>query len=152
MMILSKVIILKFLIIMIKLLFNKSQSTNNKKKAFWVLILLIIFFVSIFLNIEEIKLPICLFKITTGYSCPGCGLSRSFSAISHLNFEKAIKFHLMGPIIYFVFLIFFLKLSIEIITNIEFHIIINPIISKIMFVFIFAVWLGFWAIRFVSEL
>jgi len=36
--------------------------------------------------------------------CPGCGLTRSITCISHLHFEKSLAYHPFGILIYSLFL------------------------------------------------
>ena len=35
----------------------------------------------------------CPIKYTTGVSCPGCGMTRAWHAVLHLDFKKATEFH-----------------------------------------------------------
>jgi hypothetical protein len=44
--------------------------------------------------------PICLFRATTGLSCPSCGLTRSFIALAHLDPETAWHQHRLGPLLF----------------------------------------------------
>ncbi|MEI6233196.1 MAG: DUF2752 domain-containing protein [Planctomycetota bacterium] len=46
------------------------------------------------------KLQLCSFKQYTGHPCPGCGLTRSFCAISHGRFGDALHFNPFGFIFY----------------------------------------------------
>ena len=46
---------------------------------------------------------VCLSSYVTGIPCPGCGLTRSISSISHGAFAKAFFYHPFGFIIYPVF-------------------------------------------------
>ncbi|MFQ5788291.1 MAG: DUF2752 domain-containing protein, partial [Thermodesulfobacteriota bacterium] len=48
---------------------------------------------------------ICPFKEITGLDCPTCGLTRSFIAISHMQFERAWHFNRMGIFLYIYLLI-----------------------------------------------
>ena len=43
---------------------------------------------------------VCLIKWTTGWSCPGCGLGRSFVAMSAGDLEGAWQAHALGPPLY----------------------------------------------------
>ncbi|MHC4693265.1 MAG: DUF2752 domain-containing protein, partial [Planctomycetota bacterium] len=37
---------------------------------------------------------------TVGIKCALCGLTRSFCSLAHGNWQKSIKFHVLGPIIF----------------------------------------------------
>ena len=39
--------------------------------------------------------PICLFHKLTGWNCPGCGMTRSFYALLHGNFQTAARDNLL---------------------------------------------------------
>lgn len=43
---------------------------------------------------------LCPFRLVTGLPCPGCGLTRSFCAMSRGQFLAAFGFHLFGPALY----------------------------------------------------
>ncbi|MFT4977556.1 MAG: hypothetical protein ACI8S6_003461 [Myxococcota bacterium] len=50
-----------------------------------------------------VQLPeLCTFRRLTGMSCPGCGLTRSFTYMGHLDLSAALKMHLLGPPLYIV--------------------------------------------------
>lgn len=40
---------------------------------------------------------LCPFRRVTGLSCPSCGLSRSWSALGHLQFRQSFRAHPFGP-------------------------------------------------------
>ncbi len=42
----------------------------------------------------------CPLRFTTGIPCPGCGLTRSFCALSKGQFTAAVGYHLFGPLLY----------------------------------------------------
>ena len=46
------------------------------------------------------KLQLCVFRRLTGLQCPGCGLSRSFCALSHGEWSAAWGFHPFGVVFY----------------------------------------------------
>jgi len=64
---------------------------------------------------EKANHPIpCFITIITGHSCPGCGLSRSFSAMIRGQFTEAAEYNSNGPKIFLFFSVqFFLRLLIN---------------------------------------
>lgn len=43
---------------------------------------------------------LCAWRNMTGMECMGCGLTRSFVFMGHLQFIEAFKLHWMGPALY----------------------------------------------------
>lgn len=43
---------------------------------------------------------LCLFRRLTGLPCPACGLTRSFVATAHGQFDLAFAQHLFGPLLF----------------------------------------------------
>ncbi len=52
---------------------------------------------------------VCPFYTLTGLPCPGCGLTRSFVCVSHGHLREALHWHPLGPVIYGVFLLLWLR-------------------------------------------
>ena len=121
-------------------------------KAVIVFLLLSVILITAFIKPGNAKLLTCQFKHLTGYSCPTCGLTRSFHAFSHLNFQESFRFHLMGPAMYLVILYFLIKISFEIASRKEIILKINPWVPKIFLIFFFCTLLCFWIIRFINEI
>jgi hypothetical protein len=48
----------------------------------------------------DLGVSLCYFKRWTDLPCPGCGLTRCFTCISHGRFHDAFNFHPMGPLVY----------------------------------------------------
>lgn len=44
--------------------------------------------------------PMCQFKEVTHLPCPGCGLTRSFVGMAHLDPELAFRFHPVGALVF----------------------------------------------------
>ncbi|MFH1468892.1 MAG: DUF2752 domain-containing protein [Pseudomonadota bacterium] len=44
--------------------------------------------------------PLCLFRAVTGWRCPGCGLTRSFTFMGHGMVVEAFRIHRLGPLLY----------------------------------------------------
>lgn len=42
------------------------------------------------------KLPLCGARYFLGFDCPGCGMTRAISALTHLNFRSSIDYHPLG--------------------------------------------------------
>jgi len=62
---------------------------------------------SFFLAPEDLpRVPGCGFRAVTGLPCPGCGLTRSFCAISHARLGEAWGFNPFGFVFYSVALVF----------------------------------------------
>ncbi|MEN0062934.1 MAG: DUF2752 domain-containing protein [Myxococcota bacterium] len=43
---------------------------------------------------------LCTFRLITGYSCPGCGLTRSFSFLAHGHVAEAFQMNPLGPLLF----------------------------------------------------
>ncbi len=43
---------------------------------------------------------LCPFRFLLGMPCPGCGLTRSFCAVSNGHLLAAVKYHLFGPLLF----------------------------------------------------
>lgn len=51
---------------------------------------------------------ICLWKILTGHECLGCGITRAFHALFHLQFQRAFEFNhaiiIVAPLLLYLWL------------------------------------------------
>lgn len=47
--------------------------------------------------------PLCPFQATVGIDCPGCGLTRSFISMGHVEIQNAWNFNRVGPLFFLVF-------------------------------------------------
>ena len=43
---------------------------------------------------------LCTFRRLTGFDCPGCGLTRSFSFMAHGSFRGAFEANMLGPVVF----------------------------------------------------
>lgn len=57
-----------------------------------------------------LHMPVCAVKSFLNIDCPGCGLTRSITYLTHLNIRRSIYFHPMGVIIS-IWLVFEFALS-----------------------------------------
>ncbi len=131
------------------------KRTENVKYAFNKVVpaaaLLVMLSLPVFINPGSLDLQICYFKSLTGYSCPTCGLSRSFHAVTQFHFAEAFSFHLMGPLLYLGFLCGFIKFAFESISGDEIKFRLNKGMKRILFSLFAVAWAGFWVVRFISE-
>ena len=54
----------------------------------------------VFYNLNPVQywfMPKCMFKLLTGYSCPGCGIQRALYALLHGDVIKAIQYNYLCP-------------------------------------------------------
>ena len=55
----------------------------------------------LFLPWIDVAMPgVCTLRQMTGYPCPGCGMTRSFVAMGHLDPARAFALHRCGPFLY----------------------------------------------------
>lgn len=75
---------------------------NIKNKILFFTIIAVFYSIAFLLNIK------CIFKTLTGYICPGCGMTRAFLSIIHLDFKSAFNYN---PMIFMmpVFIIYIFK-------------------------------------------
>lgn len=48
---------------------------------------------------EQLHMGACNFLATTGWPCPTCGMTTSFSALAHGRFDMAVQAHAFGPVL-----------------------------------------------------
>jgi hypothetical protein len=54
---------------------------------------------------DEPQWVLCPFRALTHYPCPGCGMTRAFCALAHLEFRRAIKFNALSPFLFLAALV-----------------------------------------------
>lgn len=97
-------------------------------------------------------LPPCRFKTFTGYSCPTCGMTRSFQALAHGEIFDSFRFNPMGPVFLFLLLMVFAKLALEVATGRKVAInAAKPLVRGSLALF-FGLWLGFGMTRLLLEI
>jgi hypothetical protein len=52
---------------------------------------------------DEPTIILCPFRAITGLLCPGCGMTRAFCALGHLEFRRAIHFNAISPVLFLSF-------------------------------------------------
>lgn len=115
------------------------------------LILLFILMAAVFVNPENYQISNCFIHETTGYSCPSCGLSRSFHAGANLQLWQSFGFHIMGPFLLLGTMLLFIKFSFESASGKAIEMNIKPSYVK-LFLFIFGlIWAIDWIVRLIHE-
>ncbi len=138
---------------MIDISVNRAQPVKYSfNKVVPAVVLLIILSAPVFIDPGSLDFQVCYFKSLTGYSCPTCGLSRSFHAVTHFQLKDAFTFHIMGPVLYLTFLFFFFKFTFESVSGEELRIKLKPILKRALIISFVFIWSGFWLVRFLTEL
>jgi hypothetical protein len=78
------------------------------RKADWLMLLgLMAMFVvaALWRPPDEPQWVLCPFRALTHYPCPGCGMTRAFCALAHLEFWRAVKFNALSPLLFLAALV-----------------------------------------------
>jgi len=59
--------------------------------------------ISFFLPVDGLGINICWIQQMFELPCPGCGLTRSVTCISQLEFAKSLQYHPFGGFVYAIF-------------------------------------------------
>ncbi|MDF1661544.1 MAG: DUF2752 domain-containing protein [Planctomycetota bacterium] len=91
---------------------SEAPSGNRRSHKYMLVIASIVVLLSVFLPLPTGgKLvvfgvespPLCVFQAKLGIDCPGCGLTRSFVSMGHIDIVQAWEFNRVGPLFFFVF-------------------------------------------------
>lgn len=134
------------------MIFNKLKPDQRLIRFFIAGVLFAIIIVSIYLDPLNYSISDCAIKQMTGYSCPSCGLTRSFHAGANLNITQAFAFHIIGPLLLLGVVLLFLKFIFESVTGSAIQIKVKSSITKIIVLTISIVWVVFWIWRVVNEI
>lgn len=56
------------------------------------------------LTVFGYEVPVlCGFRSVTGMGCPGCGMTRSFAFMAHLDVVEAFRMNWLGPVLFVAF-------------------------------------------------
>ncbi len=116
-------------------------------RAGGALALAIVLLLSFFLPCSGLGPNMCAFRNTFGIPCPGCGLMRSFCAVSHGRLREAFIFHPLGLFIYAGFALYAVIWAAEallgrrLLEKLE-----NKLKDRVLWCFVFAM-IAVWLIR-----
>ena len=88
-----------------RLKIGKTIFFKDLKHAKWAILLVFAYFVLL----RKLLITICPAVLITGFPCPGCGMTRAFICLLHLDFAGAWQMH---PFVY-LFMIFVLWFGIR---------------------------------------
>ena len=100
---------------------------------------------------DQINFTTCEFRELTGYSCPTCGITRSFHASVHLNFTDALKYNPFGILIVTALIAFLLNTVLEFVNGGKYSIKLKSSFYKYALLLLFICWVVFWIARIISE-
>jgi len=130
---------------------SKVSIINRRIRIFLAVVFLVLILFPFLINPAPAGIITCKFHQITGHSCPTCGMTRSFVALTHLHLKEAFLYHLFGPLVYLIFLVSFIALLTEIITGRKIGLKIKPLTIRIIIGIFFSLWIIFWIIRLVGE-
>lgn len=76
---------------------------------------------------------LCLFKMLTGFPCPGCGITKSLVYLYEGNVYKSLQYHILGPFLVLFCLATIVMLTAELFTKKEY---LNTVYNKRLVYFI----------------
>lgn len=76
------------------------KSSWKLLRLFFIVLVVFVTIVAHFLPMLPYQLPLCLFKLMTGYPCAGCGMTRAFEAAAHGRFKEAFEWHPIGLMLF----------------------------------------------------
>jgi hypothetical protein len=95
----------------------------------------------------ELPLASCAFHSLTGYGCMTCGMTRSFHALMHGELATAIRYHLMGPVVFLLVLLSLVKLTAEAVSGRQAAILSGMKVRLSGVLLLAAVWFVYWVVR-----
>jgi hypothetical protein len=101
---------------------------------------------------ESLLPATCTIRELTGLSCLTCGMTRSLHALVHGNIPDAVRYHLMGPILFAAALFLAGLWGAEAALGRRLPLPAAPVAGKIAAGAIALLWLGYWLVRMAGEL
>jgi len=75
---------------------------DEKRRHAWLLLvgLSAMFCISLIWRPSDNGIVLCPFRALTGYPCPGCGMTRAFSALAHGEPVRAVIYNPLSPVLF----------------------------------------------------
>jgi Protein of unknown function (DUF2752) len=81
--------------------FSSGMTGATRRHAWLILLgLSVMFCLSVLWRPSDNGIILCPFRALTGYPCPGCGMTRAFSALAHGEPLRAILYNPLSPILF----------------------------------------------------
>ena len=77
------------------------NASKRKKQTLHSLIVGFVFFVAVYVITKFFSISLCPIQNLFDMECPGCGLSRGFVSVLELDFEAAIRYHVLSVPLFF---------------------------------------------------
>ena len=90
---------------------------------------------------------LCAFRICLNLDCPGCGITRSASALLHGDWQQSIYYHPLGIVLVISLLYIFIRKVIELFRGRRFNALFGDFSKKIVGIAIIIVLVGNWLVK-----
>ena len=87
-----------------------NQNVLKILNRIFILSLTVLFCILVYLAVNANFKNFCIIKLLTGHDCPGCGLTRAFSALTHLHFVEAYNHNHLIVVVAPIFIIIWVLL------------------------------------------
>ncbi len=127
---------------------------SSQRRAFSAIMaggLLLGFLILFFVPPSDLPFPNCTFHSITGHSCLTCGLTRSLHAVSHGEFAESVGYHLLGPALFSLMLLYFAIFTFEAIGGRKFEVCAEKKTKIRIFAMFAIVWIVYCGGRIILE-
>jgi hypothetical protein len=74
------------------------EPARSRARVVTFLALTGLFIAAAFWTPSDRGLPLCGFKLATGYACPGCGMTRALAALAKGDVDASLAYHAFAPV------------------------------------------------------
>lgn len=133
-----------------------ARSASTRRRAWAMLCGLSIVFVvaALWRPPDEPEWVLCPFRALTHYPCPGCGMTRAFCALAHLEFWRAVRFNALSPFLFLAALVAWVWAAATVLRLERLRLFLtrlprpSPLASKLMLALVFVWWVARLAVGF----
>lgn len=92
-------------------------------------------------------IPLCTFKLGTGLSCPGCGMTRALAALARGEPAVSVKYHAFAPLVALGAVLAWGALGIGLVTGRDLLPDVNARRATLLLAIFIAAFLAYWLFR-----